>query len=101
MRISSARVVTAPGGGSYVAGMAETAFGYSEPRTAHVHISAYDANGKLLAEKIDKLDTAKLARWHRNPHPAASYIAFLPWAPSQIARVTVVEHSGHIHPQES
>jgi hypothetical protein len=56
VRISSARVVRALGGGSYVTGMTEPSFGYVAPRTAHVHVAAYDANGKLLAEKIDKIN---------------------------------------------
>jgi len=99
MRISSAHVVKAPwGGGSYVTGLAEPSFGYSVPRAAHVHISVYDVNGKLLGEKIDKLNSPRLVRSHLNPHPRTSYVAFFPWEPSQIAKVTIVEHSGHVHP---
>ena len=49
VRISSARVVRAPGGGSYVTGMIEPSFGYVAPRAVQVRVAAYDANGKLLA----------------------------------------------------
>ena len=55
VRISDARVVRALGGGSYVTGMIEPSFGYVAPRAAHVHVAAYDANGKLLAEKVKAL----------------------------------------------
>ena len=98
VHINSARVVRAIGGGSYVTGMVELSFGYSNPRSAHVHIAAYDMDLKLLAEKIDKISASKLERWHLRPTPRASYIAFFPWEPSQIARVTITEHSGHEHP---
>lgn len=98
VRIDSARVVRAPGGGSYVTGMVEPSFGYSAPRAAHVHVAVYGANGKLLAEKVDKINSNNLVRWHLRPNPRASYTAFFPWEPSQIAKVTIVEHSGHTHP---
>src|SRR3979411_1097061 len=64
VRLSSARVVRALGGGSYVTGMTEPSFGYIAPRAAHVHVAAYDAKGKLLAEKIDKINGNSLVRWH-------------------------------------
>ncbi|CAN5750431.1 hypothetical protein BH09VER1_BH09VER1_12040 [soil metagenome] len=97
MQIDSARVVKAPGGGSYVTGTVEPSFGYTAPRAAHVHVAAYDANGKLLGEKVDKLNGNNLVRWHLRPRPRASYVVFFPWEPSQIAKVTIVEHSGHTH----
>ena len=86
------------GGGSYVTGMTEPSFGYVAPRTAHVHVAAYDANGKLLAEKIDKINGNKLVRWHLRPRPRAPYTVFFPWGPSQITKVTVIEHSGYTYP---
>jgi len=98
VRISSARVVRALGGGSYVTGMTEPSFGYVAPRSVHVHVAAYDANGKLLAEKIDKINGNNLVRWHLRPRPRAPYTVFFPWEPSQIAKVTVIEHSGYTHP---
>jgi hypothetical protein len=98
VRISSARVVRALGGGSYVTGMTEPSFGYIAPRAAHVHVAAYDANGTRLAEKIDKITGNKLVRWHLRPRPRAPYTVFFPWEPSQIAKVTVIEHSGYTDP---
>jgi hypothetical protein len=98
VRISSARVVRALGGGSYVTGMTEPSFGYVAPRAVYAHVAAYDANGKLLAEKIDKINVNKLVRWHLRPSPRAPYTVFFPWEPCQIAKVTVIEHSGRRHP---
>ena len=89
VRISSARVVRALGGGSYVTGMIEPSFGYVTPRAEHVRVAAYDANGKLLAEKVDKINSSNLVRWHLRPNPRAPYAVFFPWQPSQIAKVTV------------
>jgi len=100
VRISSARVVRALGGGSYVTGMTEPSFGYVAARGAHVHVAAYDAKGKLLAEKIDKINSKNLVRWHLRPRPRASYSVFFPWEPSQISNVIVIEHSGHTHPAQ-
>ena len=65
---------------------------------AHVHVAAYDANGKLLAEKIDKINGNNLVRWHLRPRPRAPYTVFFPWEPSQIAKATVIEHSGYAYP---
>jgi hypothetical protein len=98
VRISSARVLRAIGGGSYVTGMTEPSFGYVAPRAAHVHVAAYDANGKLLGEKIDKINVNSLVRWHLRPRPRAPFTVFFPWQPTQIAKVSVIEHSGEIHP---
>jgi hypothetical protein len=98
VRISSARIVKALGGGSYVTGMAEPLFGYVAPRAVHVHVAVYDANGKLLGEKIDKINGNNLVRWHLRPRPRAPYTVFLPWEPSQIAKATVIEHSGYAYP---
>lgn len=101
VQISSARVVRALGGGSYVTGMTEPSFGYVAPRAAHVHVAAYDANGKLRAEKIDKINGNNLVRWHLRPRPRAPFTVFFPWEPSQMAKVTVIEQSGiHIPPPE-
>ena len=91
VRISSARVVRAIGGGSYVTGMIEPSFGYVAPRAAQVRVAAYDANGKLLAEKVDEINANDLVRSHFSPSPRASYAVFFPWDPSQIAKVTVIE----------
>ena len=88
-RISSARVVRALGGGSYVTGMIEPSFGYAAPRAEHVRVGAYDANGKLLAEKVDKINANDLVISHLRPSPRAPYAVFFPWEPSQIAKVTV------------
>jgi hypothetical protein len=98
VRISSASVVRALGGGSYVTGMTEPSFGYIAFRAAHVHVAAYDANGKLLAATIDKINGNNLVRWHLRPRPRAPYTVFVPWEPSRIAKVTIIEHSGHEHP---
>jgi hypothetical protein len=98
VRISSARVVRALGGGSYVTGMTEPSFGYVAPRAVHVHVAAYDANGKLLGEKIDKINGNNLVKWHLRPRPRAPYTVFFPWEPSQIAKATVIEHSGYAYP---
>jgi hypothetical protein len=98
VRISSASVVRALGGGSYVTGMTEPSFGYIAPRAPHVHIAAYDANGKLLAETIDKINSNNMVKWHLRPRPRAPYTVFFPWEPSQIAKVTIIEHGGHEHP---
>jgi hypothetical protein len=87
-RIGPARVVKAIGGGSYVTGTIEPSFGYVAPHTIHVHVAAYDANGKLLARKTDKINGNSLVRWHLRPRPRAPYTVFLPWEPSQIAKVT-------------
>ena len=86
------------GGGSYVTGMTESSFGYVAPRAVHVHVAAYDANGKLLGEKIDKINGNNLVRWHLRPRPRAPYTVFFPWEPSQIAKATVIEHSGYAYP---
>ena len=91
VRISSARVVRAPGGGSYVTGMIEPSFGYVAPRAEHVRVAAYDANGKLLAEKVDNINANDLVRSHLRPSPRAHYTVFFPWEPSQIAKVTIIE----------
>ena len=88
VRINSARVVRAPGGGSYVTGMIEPSFGYAAPRAELVRVAAYDANGKLLAEKVDNIN-GNLDRSHLRPSPRAPYTMFFPWEPSQIAKVTV------------
>jgi hypothetical protein len=98
VRISSARVVRAPGGGSYVTGTIEPSFGYVAPRAAQVRVAAYDANGKLLAEKVDEINANELVISHFSPSPRAHYAVFFPWEPSQIAKVTVIEYSGHTHP---
>ena len=91
VRISSARVVRAIGGGSYVTGMIEPSFGYVAPRAAQVRVAAYGANGKLLAEKVDEINANDLVISHLRPSPRASYAVFFPWEPSQIAKVTVTE----------
>jgi hypothetical protein len=95
VRISSASVVRASGGGSYVTGMIEPAFGYAAPRAARVSVAAYGASGKLLGEKVGEIDSDDLVITHLNPSPRAAYEVFLPWEPSQIAKVTVTEYSGH------
>ena len=97
VRISNARIVRALGGGSYVTGMTQPSFGYIAPRAAHVHVAAYDASGKLLADKVANINGNNLVRWHLRPSPRAPFTVFFPWEPSQIAKVTVVERSGHTH----
>jgi hypothetical protein len=91
VRISSASVVRASGGGSYVIGTIEPSFGYVAPRAAQVRVAAYDARGKLLAEKADEIDADDLVASHLTPDPRAPYAVFLPWEPSQIAKVSVME----------
>ena len=49
---------------------------------AHVRVTAYDANGKLLGEKVDNIDGDDLVRSHYSPNPRAPYTVFFPWAPS-------------------
>ena len=97
VRISSAKIERALGGGSYVTGMTQPSFGYVAPHVVHVHVAAYDTNGKLLAEKIDKINGNNLVRWHLRTRPRAPFTVFFPWEPFQIAKVTVIEHSGHTH----
>jgi hypothetical protein len=87
-RIGRARVVKAIGGGSYVTGTTEPRFGYVPAGAVHAHVAAYDSNGKLLAEKTDKINHNDLVRWHLSPRPRAPYTVFFPWEPSQIAKVT-------------
>ena len=77
------------GGGSYVTGMIEPSFGYVAPRAEHVRIAVYDANGKLMAEKVDKINANGLVISHLHPNPRAPYAVFFPWAPPQIAKITV------------
>jgi hypothetical protein len=91
VRISSASVVRASGGGSYVVGTIEPSFGYVAPLAAQVRVAAYDARGKLLVEKVDEIDGNDLVVSHLTPDPRAPYAVFLPWEPSQIARVSVTE----------
>ena len=97
VRISSASVVRASGG-SYVTGMIEPSFGYVAPLAAQVSVAAYGGSGKLLAEKVDAINSDDLVTSHLNPSPRAPYAVFLPLEPSQIAKVSVVEYSGHSHP---
>ena len=89
VQISDAKVVRALGDGSYVTGMIGPSFGYVAPDAAQVHVAAYDANGKLLGEKVDNIDGDDLVRSHYSPNPRAPYTVFFPWEPSQIAKVTV------------
>jgi hypothetical protein len=98
VRISNASVVKASGGGSYVTGMIEPSFGYASPFAAQVSVAAYGGSGKLLAEKVDAINSDDLVISHLNPSPRAPYAIFLPWEPSQIAKVSVTEYSGHTHP---
>ena len=69
--------------------MIEPSFGYAAPGAVNVHVAAYDANGKLLAEKVDNINGNNLVRWHLRPSPRAHYAVFFPWEPSQIAKVVV------------
>jgi hypothetical protein len=87
-RVSSARVVRAIGGGSYVTGVTEPQFGYVPIRALHAHVAAYDYNGKLLAEKSAKINHNELVRWHLRSRPRAPYTVFLPYDVSEIAKVT-------------
>jgi hypothetical protein len=89
VQMSDSSVVRALGGGSYVTGMIEPSFGYAAPGAVHVHVAAYDANGKLLAEKVDSIDGDNLVTSHLRPSPRAPYVVFFPWEPSQIGKVTV------------
>lgn len=96
LKVSSARIVKAPGG-SYITGSLQPSFGYAAPSSPHVHVTVYDVDGRMLTEKVDKVSRNRLVRSHLQPRPRASYVAFVPWSPSQIARITVVQHSGHTH----
>ena len=89
MQVSDSSVVRALGGGSYVTGMIEPSFGYAAPGAVNVHVAAYDANGKLLAEKVDSINGNNLVRSHLRPSPRAHYTVFFPWESSQIAKVAV------------
>jgi ABC-type tungstate transport system permease subunit len=97
VRMSSTSVAKANGSGSYVTGMIEPLFGYAAPSAAQVSVAAYGASGKLLGEKVGEIDSDDLVITHLNPSPHAAYVVFLPWEPSQIAKVTVTEYSGHTH----
>jgi hypothetical protein len=68
--------------------MIEPSFGYAAPRAELVRVAANDANGKLLAEKVDNIN-GNLDRSHLRPSPRAPYTVFFPWEPSQIVKVTV------------
>jgi hypothetical protein len=96
--ISNTSVARASGGGSYVTGMIEPSFGYGPPRAAQVSVAAYGASGKLLAEKVAEINRDELVISHVSSRPRAPYVVFLPWEPSQIAKVTVIEYSGYTHP---
>jgi hypothetical protein len=85
VRISNARVVRALGGGSYLTGMTQPSFGYVAPRAAHVHVAVYDASGKLLAERIGKINGNNLVRWHLRPRPRAPFICWEIFKPSNRA----------------
>lgn len=98
LRVESARLTPAAGG-SYVSGKVESSSGYAAPSTPHVHVSAYDSRGRLLAEKDDKLNRDSLVRSHLQPAPHASYVVFLAENPANIARITVLVHGGHAAPQ--
>jgi len=97
LHIDSARVVPAPGGGSYVTGLVETSAGYPAPRAVHLHVFAYNTKGKFLGEEIDKVTSPRLVRSYLNPRPRVSYVVFLPWERSELGKVRIVEHSGHMH----
>ena len=86
VQMSDSRIVRALGGGSYVAGIIEPSFGYAAPGAVHVHVAAYDANGKLLAEKVDKINGSNLVRWHLRPNPRAPYAVFFPCNPLKSPR---------------
>jgi len=98
LELTGARVESAPGGGTYVTGLVESVAGYAVPRAAHVHVTAYDAQGRVLGEKSDLLARSLLVRSHFQPQPRDTYTVSFAWPPAQIARVEIVEHSGHLHP---
>jgi hypothetical protein len=81
VRVSSAKIERALGGGSYVTGMTQPSFGYVAQHAVHLQVSAYDANGKLLAERIDNINGNNLVRWHLRPSPRAPFTVFFPWNP--------------------
>jgi hypothetical protein len=85
VRISNARVVRALGGGSYLTGMTQPSFGYVAPRAAHVHVAVYGTSGKLLAERIGKINGNNLVRWHLRPRPRAPFICWEIFKPSNRA----------------
>jgi len=91
IEISSARLERALGSGTYVTGVVEPAFGYAAGGAVNIQVVAYGQNGRLLAETSDKVNFYRLVRWHLNPRPRASYVAYFPWAASEIAKVDVVE----------
>src|SRR5262245_53724004 len=83
LRISSGRLVRALDGGSFVTGTTEPSVGYVAPRASQVHVMVYDANGKLLGEKIDNINGNDLVRWHLRPAPHAHFTVFFPWPPTE------------------
>jgi hypothetical protein len=97
-RLNSASVVRAAGGGSYVVGTIEPSFGYDAPRGARIYVAAYDARGKLLAEKVDEIAANELVASHLTPTPRAPYAVFFPWEPSQIAKVSVRQKRSQVPP---
>ena len=64
----------------------EPSFGYVALRGAHVHVAAYDANGKLLAEKIEKINGNYLVRWHLRPRPVLPLRCSFPGNPFKSPR---------------
>ena len=89
VRIRSARIVKAMGGGFYLTGRIEPSFGYVAPGSAHVRVAAYDTKGDLVAEKADRINRSRLIRWHLRPNRRAPYVVFFPFEPSQVGDVTV------------
>ena len=51
VRIVDARIVSAPGGGSYVTGLVKPSFGYIAPHAVNVHVAAFDGSGQLLGQR--------------------------------------------------
>ena len=97
LKIESARVTPGPNGGTYVAGVCRPAFGYSRVPLPHVHVLAFDDEGRLLFDKVDKLNTDRLRRSHRHSLPRDPYVVYLPVAPGEIGKVVVEQHSRHSH----
>lgn len=95
--ISSANIAPAPGGGVYVSGLSRPSLGVSTPSLPHIHVAAYDRNGKPLAEKTASLNQSRLTVNHYTPRPRASYVVYLPAKASEIGTIIVTPHSGRRH----
>ena len=95
--VSSANIVPARQGGTYVYGLSRSATGVSSPSSPHIHIVAYDRKGKPLAEETTSLNRSRLTVNHYSPRPRTTYAIYLPVKTAEIGAIIITPHSGHRH----